>query len=106
MRFFDKLSPYIIASMLIALFAVGPAQSQKISALPNASAMTGTEQIPCVQAGATDNCTGNQIRTLTQTFPSAALVGSPAAGQQEYDGNAFYAAPVASNRGVDIGINF
>jgi hypothetical protein len=93
-----RLLRYALALCFMAYGS--PAFAQAISALPGASALTGTEVLPCVQSGATDGCTANQIRTLTQTFPSAAAVGSPGAGLQEYDGNAFYATPNALNRGV------
>jgi hypothetical protein len=96
----------LLCAIVLLLFAIPAAHAQKISTLPGASALTGTEIIPCVQSAATDGCTANQIRTLTQTFPSAALSGSPGAGLQEYEGTAFYATPNASNRGVIPAMQF
>jgi hypothetical protein len=94
-------------ALALCFLAYGsPAFAQAISTLPSASALTGTETLPCVQSGATDGCTANQIRTLTQTLPSAALAGSPGAGLQEYEGTAFYGTPSASDRGVIPTVQF
>lgn len=40
------------------------------------------------------------------TTPSGSLMTAPAAGSWEYDGNAFYLTPSASNRAVAAGIHF
>ncbi|HEY6861666.1 MAG TPA: hypothetical protein VI358_18015 [Pseudolabrys sp.] len=45
--------------------------------------------------------------TLTPlSFTSGTNLTTPGAGAREYDGKAFYATPVASNRGVDVSTHF
>jgi hypothetical protein len=54
------------ALILLALLnAFGPAAAQRISQLPAAASVYGTEMIPCVQSGATKECTINQIVSPT-----------------------------------------
>lgn len=55
----------------------------KISALPAASALDGTEEFPVVQSATTKKATGSQMATYVESlFPS--LVGTPAAGDISY----------------------
>lgn len=70
---------------LLLLLACTPAFAQKISALPSASALTGTELVPVVQAGATVSTTTSAFGTyLTGVF---GLAGWPsAAGIPCYSG--------------------
>ena len=50
----------------------------KVSALPAASAMSGTEIIPCVQTAATKGCTARQIANTANSIASGATLGTPA----------------------------
>ena len=74
---------------------------EKISQMPNATALTGAEQLAGVQSSANVNITPNQIKTWVETAPvlvagttsaapltftSGTNLTSPAAGSEEYDG--------------------
>ena len=77
------------------------AGSQKISQLPNAGVLSGTELVPLVQGGTTKNCTTLQIATLFGSGGAMSTAGTLLQGTNSFP--IYTATPTLGVAGTTIG---
>lgn len=113
------LLTFALTALSVLLSPAVYAVDVKISALPAASALSGPEQLPCVQGGVTSKCTATQVKTWDSSAPTitghatiegVTATGATGTGKFVFDGTPTLVTPVlgaatATSLGLPSGNN-